>query len=73
MNIITLFPAYGREYRSRKAILADWNSGKDFELSPSGVKINIRDLEKFRELYNTQYLHFRYNCLSRVFVLKVSP
>ena len=26
----TVTPAYGRDYKSKKAALADWNSGKDF-------------------------------------------
>ena len=27
---ITLSPAYGRDYRSKDAVLKDWNDGKDF-------------------------------------------
>jgi hypothetical protein len=26
----TVTPAYGRDYKSKKAALADWNAGKDF-------------------------------------------
>lgn len=26
-----LVPAYGRDYKSKKAVLEDWNAGKDFE------------------------------------------
>ena len=26
----TLLPAYGRDYKSAKAVKADWNAGKDF-------------------------------------------
>lgn len=26
----TVTPAYGREYKGKKAILEDWNAGKDF-------------------------------------------
>lgn len=35
MNIITVIPAYGRDYRSRAAVLADWQAGKDFR--PAGL------------------------------------
>ncbi len=28
--IATLTPAYGRDYKSKRAVLADWNAGKDF-------------------------------------------
>jgi hypothetical protein len=27
---ITAIPAYGRDYKSKKAVLADWNANKDF-------------------------------------------
>lgn len=30
MDSIILFPAYGRDYSSKRACLDDWNAGKDF-------------------------------------------
>jgi hypothetical protein len=27
---LTLVPAYGRDYKSKKAVLADWEADKDF-------------------------------------------
>lgn len=30
MNTTTLTPAYGRDYKSKKAALADFHAGKDF-------------------------------------------
>lgn len=36
-------PAYGRDYKSKAAVLADWNSGKDFR-SDQGY-LNIHDAE----------------------------
>jgi hypothetical protein len=27
---MTLTPAYGRDYKSKKAVQADWDAGKDF-------------------------------------------
>ncbi len=27
---MTLLPAYGRDYKSAKAVRADWDAGKDF-------------------------------------------
>ena len=27
---MTLVPAYGRDYKSKKEVLVDWNEGKDF-------------------------------------------
>ncbi len=31
MSHITVIPAYGRDYKSKKEILADWVSHKDFQ------------------------------------------
>jgi hypothetical protein len=28
---LNLFPAYNREYKSKQAILDDWNNNKDFQ------------------------------------------
>ena len=30
--MMTVTPAYGRDYKSQKAVKADWNAGKDFVL-----------------------------------------
>lgn len=32
-HVLQVVPAYGRDYKSRKEILADWNAGKDFQAS----------------------------------------
>jgi hypothetical protein len=37
----TLTPAYGREYTSKRAVLADYNAGKDFISQPDGRYANI--------------------------------
>lgn len=29
---VTLVPAYGRDYKSKKAALKDWEEGKDFRI-----------------------------------------
>ena len=45
---ITLIPAYGRDYKSFKELLQDWNDGKDFQaigLFGSGY-CSIRDFPK---------------------------
>lgn len=33
---MTLIPAYGRDYKSKAAVLSDWNDGVDFQIMPSG-------------------------------------
>lgn len=36
-------PAYGRDYKSKSAALADWQAGKDFRDSRTGQYLSIRD------------------------------
>jgi hypothetical protein len=36
-------PAYGRDYKSKSAVLADWQEGKDFRDSLSGRYLSVRD------------------------------
>ncbi len=47
MNYLTVIPAYGRDYTSKTAVLADWNAGKDFQIvthgPDDGRKINKGD------------------------------
>ena len=40
---ITVSGAYGRDYKSKKAMLEDWNAGKDFRMRPSGQYCSTRD------------------------------
>lgn len=45
---ITLTPAYGRDYNSKDAVIADWNDGKDFVIASAnhpycGSYCSIRD------------------------------
>ena len=37
---MTLTPAYGRTYTTQKAIISDFDAGKDFIHQPSGRLIN---------------------------------
>lgn len=52
---LSAIPAYGRDYKSAKAVKADWDAGKDFMIqdmshsgyvnkddAPKGSTINIR-------------------------------
>lgn len=47
---ITVSPAYGRDYRSKAAVLADWREGKDFVIESFGPDmgryINRADAER---------------------------
>jgi len=62
MVYLSAVPAYGRDYKSQKAVLADWNAGKDFYVEDmrwsgyvskgdlgNGVVLNIR-YDKLRKV-----------------------
>ena len=40
---MTVLPAYGRDYKSKKAALSDWNEGLDFRCALSGSYLSKRD------------------------------
>jgi hypothetical protein len=72
-NIATKYlvavPAYGRDYRSKAAVLADWNADKDFQIcdisSPDdGRYINRQDKPA------DVALQVRYQRLTKVTVIK---
>jgi hypothetical protein len=73
-NSLTLIPAYGRDYKSKRALLEDWEAGKDF--LATGIKpgtsgyTSIRDVPAFKEDHIT-HLHFRYNKQTLVHVVKL--
>jgi hypothetical protein len=39
-NYATITPAYGRDYKSAKEAVADFEANKDFQIQPSGQYIN---------------------------------
>lgn len=62
-----LTPAYGRDYKSKKAVLADFDAGKDFVLS-EGFRQSYINKEQIAVGTSVQ---FRYNGLRNVAVHKV--
>ena len=65
---LTLIPAYGRDYRSKKACLADFHSGKDFlavGIGGSGY-VNSKDLPSGEEV------RIRYQRQTQVLLARVS-
>ena len=60
MSHTTLIPAYGRDYKSKKAVLQDWNDNKDLMVNdmfhPSdGRYINKTDAQSQPGTYNIRY------------------
>lgn len=70
---MTLVPAYGRDYTSKRAVLADWNANRDFVIcdlfSPyDGKPVNRVDLERTT---GPQQVQIRYKRLERIAVVQV--
>ena len=68
--MITLIPAYGRDYKSKKDVLADWNAGKDFVIQAimhpyDGKPANKRDMAT-----ETSSVMLRYQRLTKVLIAK---
>ena len=43
MRDVHAVPAYGRDYKSAPAVLADWLAGKDFQCAVTGQYLSVRD------------------------------
>lgn len=65
---ITLIPAYGREYKSAKAVKADWESGKDFLICDFFHKYTGKPCNKQDTIGET--LNIRYAGQTKVVVIK---
>ena len=65
-NQIDLTPAYGRDYKSKTALLQDWKDGLDF-LSPYGY-CSIRDKDALKSKGLLE-VNFRYNKLRNKLVV----
>lgn len=64
----TLTPAYGRDYKSRAAVLADLNAGKDFMVfCGRDMPLNLEYMKRA----DVQEFNVRYNELRRVAVFKI--
>lgn len=68
--MISLSPAYGRDYKAKAAVLADWAAGKDFVINDISSRWNGRVANK-ADLAGSGDVKFRYAKLAKVFVLNV--
>jgi hypothetical protein len=57
---VTLSPAYGRDYKSAKAVKADYDAGKDFILNAFGCRWNGKPINKEQCLAEGYCVTFRY-------------
>ena len=64
---LTLLPAYGRDYKSKRVIIADLNNNKDFLESSSLRAINK---QQFKEL-NISSFNVRYDQQRKITNIKI--
>ena len=68
---MTLTPAYGRDYTSKKSVLADFLAGKDFILNDVGSRWDGEPINKEQiEEEGKTTVRVRYKRLTRVGVLE---
>ena len=69
-NIEPLLPAYGRDYNSKNAMIADFNADKDF-FTCCHQLVNRSQLQKLFPEKN-QTINIRYSNQSKVLVAKIN-
>lgn len=68
---MVIVPAYGRDYKSKKEVMADWDANKDFLVQDMFKSGYINKEQALKELKG-QNLQVRYKKLTQVFMLKVA-
>ena len=72
MSFLTLVPAYGRDYKSKKDVITAWESGKDFLICDisnpdDGRYVNIDQSDMLGKIT----LNIRYKKLTQVCQVKI--
>jgi hypothetical protein len=69
---MTLVPAYGRDYRSKAAILADFQADKDFIIADMSSRYDGKPANRKSLIQaGVTSVHVRYARLTRIAVVKV--
>ena len=64
---MTVVPNYGRDYKSKKAVMEAWNNNIDFKIEPAGQAINKQDADRYQGCYP---ITVRYAGLKKVLIIK---
>jgi len=70
MQTITLVPAYGRDYKSAKAVKADFDAGKDFIINDMSSRWDGKPANKQDLAGHT--CKIRYNKMMKLMIIKVA-
>jgi hypothetical protein len=66
---LTVVPAYGRDYKSAKAVRADWDAGKDFQINDMSSRDDGRYVNKADKPADVT-LQVRFARLTKVTMIK---
>lgn len=66
MRMLTLTPAYGRDYKSKAAALADWNANKDFIIADASNRWAGKPINKSQAVGSGYYTWIRYDRLRKI-------
>jgi hypothetical protein len=72
---ITVSGAYGRDYASAEAALADWNADKDFairSINVRGAYVNMADAKAAYPEGSMTHVHIRYNADADIAVVDLA-
>jgi len=67
---MTLTPSYGRDYKSARAVKADWKADKDFTIASMGSDCG-RYCNRSDLIGNESTVTIRYNRLRNIVMIKV--
>jgi len=70
-TVLTLLPAYGRDYKSKQAAIDDWNANKDFVAVGFGGGGNINKEDAISS--GVAEVKIRYKKQTMFVVVKVTP
>ena len=65
---MTVIPLYGRDYKSKAEVLADWNAGKDFIVADAFNKYDGKPCNK--EDTKGETITVRYKKLRNICIIK---
>ena len=68
--MITLIPAYGRDYKNKKDVLTDWDNGKDFIIQAIMHPYDGRPANKRDMATECNSVMLRYQKLTKVIIAK---
>ena len=71
-RVLTIVPAYGRDYKNKTAAIADWEAGKDFSIQDYKLRgyCSNRDIEAFKKGGIIE-INIRYKKLQNIAIIKL--